>query len=153
MNRIVKSALIAASAVALAAVALPASARSTVAFIGRAQNPADAGCFGEWYGSMVNNCSSEKLLILPLVMDPGPFNNWANVTVTAYGTNSASNVRCATIGVDRATGGIWGDAYRNLPAFGSRQDIVLPGTFYNPDSTAYAACFVGPGGQVNQVRY
>ncbi|WP_437731758.1 hypothetical protein [Sorangium sp. So ce1335] len=153
MNRLVKSTLVVASALALGAVTLPAAARSSIGFLGRAQNPADTGCFGESYGSVVNNCSTQKLLILPLTMDPGPFNNHLNATVTAYAANATGLVRCASLGIDRASGAYWGDAYQNLPAFGSRQDIVLPGAFFPPDGTAYVACWVGPGGQVNQVRY
>ncbi|KYF76191.1 hypothetical protein BE17_08265 [Sorangium cellulosum] len=153
MNRLVKSTLVVASALALGALTLPAAARSSVGFLGRAQNPADAGCFGEYYGSLVNNCSATKLMILPVTMDPGPFNNYLNATVTAYAANGTGLVQCASFGIDRASGGYWGGAYQNLPAFGSRQDIVLPGAFFYPDGAAYVACYVGPGGQVNQVRY
>ena len=153
MNRIVKSTLVAASALALGAITLPAAARSTVAFIGRAQNPADAGCFTESYGSLTNSCGTTKLMIIPVTMDPGPFNNYLNATVTAYAANSTGLVQCASFGIDRPSGGYWGGAYQNLPAFGSRQDISLPGAFFYPDGAAFVGCYVGPGGQVNQVRY
>ncbi|AGP40474.1 hypothetical protein BE04_44270 [Sorangium cellulosum] len=153
MNRIVKSTLVAASALALGAIALPAAARSSVAFMGRAQFPAEAGCFVESFGTMINNCSSMTRLIIPLIMDPGASNNYLHATVTAYAASMTGLVQCASFGVNSASGAVWGGAMQDLPALGSRQDIVLPGAYFNSDSTAYVACFVGPGGQVNQVRY
>jgi hypothetical protein len=153
MNRLVKSTVVVASALALGAITLPAAARSAVGFLGRPTNAADAGCFSESTGSLINNCSAAKLIVLPVTMDPGPFNNYLNATVTAYAANTTGLVQCASIGVDRATGAYWGNQYKNLPAFGSRQDIVIPGAFFQPDGAAYVACWVGPGGQVNQVRY
>jgi hypothetical protein len=153
MNRLVKSTLVVASALALGAISLPAAARSSVGFFAHAKYPADAGCLGESYGSLVNTCSATKLVIFPVIMDPGPFNNYLNATVTAYAANSTGLVQCASFGIDRATGGYWGGTYQNLPAFGSRQDIVLPGAFFYPDGAGYVACYVGPGGQVNQIRY
>ncbi|KYF76056.1 hypothetical protein BE17_11690 [Sorangium cellulosum] len=154
MNRIVKLTLVAASALALGAIALPAAARSSVAFIGRAQFPAEAGCFVESFGTMINNCSSMTSLIIPLIVDPGASGNYVYATVTAYAASTTGMVRCASFGVDSASGTVWGGAMQNLPALGSRQDIVLPGAYYfNSNSTAYVACHVGPGGQVNQIRY
>jgi hypothetical protein len=153
MNRILKSVLVVSAVASLGALAAPASARSSDAFMGRSQNPADYGCFSESFGSLTNNCTATKLLLIPLVMDPGPFNNWLNATVNAYGATPSNNVGCGAYGIDKTTLSVWSPGLVYLSSFGSPQDIVPSGAYYPADGTAYVACYVSPGGRVNTVRY
>jgi hypothetical protein len=160
MKPILKLSMLAvASALATVSVAPDASARNTAAFIGRARDAAEASCFNESYGSLINDgfvggqrCGN-SVIILPLVMDPGPFNNWARVTVTAKKPTWTTTMSCATFVFDKATGGGWSGGGVDLATTGWLENIKLPDTPYYPDTSPFAACTVGPGAQVVQLVY
>ena len=142
-----------ATALAIGATSLPASARSIVAFSGRSQNPADAGCFGEWFGTMRNYCSTAKAFILPLTVDAAGYHN---VTVSGYGASSSNNVGCMAIGVFKTTTD-WASYYSSgtyyLPSFGAAADIVLPATYVPGAGSLFVSCSVNPGGQINVINW
>jgi len=136
-------------------VPLPANAggaRTTVAFIGRPNNPAEAGCFGEWFGSMRNYCSTPSYFTVPLTVDAWGY-YW--VTVSAYGASSANNVGCQAFGVFKTTtdwASYYGSGTRYLPSFGASADIALSPVYVPGDGALFAACTINPGGQINVVK-
>lgn len=139
-----------AAVLGLAAASVPASARSIIAFAGRAQNPADAGCFGEWFGTLTNGCSTARGLIEPLVIDAA--GNYT-VIVTAYGATPGNNVGCAAFGINKETTVFWGGAYSYLPTFGAAADLTLTTFAPFPGGAIYAACTVNSGGRVDVINW
>jgi hypothetical protein len=139
-----------ASLLALSTFAGSAHARSASAFIGRAQNPADAGCFSEWYGTLTNNCSGTRVLFFPLPVDAtGSYWGYVN----AYGASSANNVGCQVFGLNKEVTLVWGGSVVYLQSFGASAGIEL-GRGYVPDlGTLNAACWVNQGGRVNNVSW
>jgi hypothetical protein len=148
MNRFTQTAV--ASLLALTTFAGAAHARSASAFIGRAQNPADASCFSEWYGTLTNNCSGSRVLYFPLPIDHSG-NYWTYVN--AYGASSANNVGCQPFGLNKEVTLVWGGGIVYLQTFGASAGIEVGGT-YAPDlGTVNVACWVNQGGRVNNVSW
>lgn len=137
-----------ASVLAIGASSLPVDARTNVGFTGRARDPADAGCFGEWWGTMTNYCGTAKQFIVPLTVDAVGYHT---VTVTGYGATPNNNVTCQTFGVNKETTGVWGSGAYSLPRFGAAADIS-PLTSYVPlGGSLFVTCEVQPRGVVNVV--
>lgn len=141
-----------ATALMIGGVALPAGARTTVAFVGRPNNPAEAGCFGEWFGSMRNYCGTPSYFTVPLTVDVAGYHY---ATVYAYGATASNNVGCAAFGVfnsttDTAT--YYGSGTYWLTRFGAASAINLPATYVPAAGSLFAACTVNPGGQINLVN-
>jgi hypothetical protein len=140
---------IAAAVMAISSVAPQSQARSVVASAGRAVSHADQGCFGLWYSSMTNYCTTQKTLEIPLTADRS---GWFNVVVTAYGASASNNVGCSATGVNKTYTSVWGSPTVYLSSFGSSQDINL--TTYNYDfGGMYATCSVQPNGRVNLINW
>jgi hypothetical protein len=145
-----RSTLVAVAAVlAIGAISLPAAARTTVAFAGRANDPADAGCFSEWYGTMTNVCGATKVLVIPITVDPA--GNYT-VTVTGYGASASNNVGCQALGIDKDTTSVWGSSMNYLPSFGAPTDIAPLYSYVPGSGSLFAACWVNPGGRVNVIN-
>jgi hypothetical protein len=151
MKRNFKASFIAATVVlATGAVALPAFARSVVAYAGgRSAFPGDASCFAEDWGGAKNNCATMKSYEISLPVDsPGSKNVWVN----AYGASASNNVGCAAIGIDWAISTHWGGTKVYLPSFGSSATIVT-GAYVPSGGSLYLYCAVDPGGRINSVNF
>src|SRR5262249_25412249 len=119
--------------------------------VGRPNNPAEAGCFSEWFGTMRNNCSTPSYFTVPLTVDPA--GNYY-VTVWAFGATSSNNVLCAAFGILNSTtrtASYYGGAVYGLSSFGAAAAIPLPTTYVPVGGSLFVACTVNPGGQVNLV--
>ncbi len=146
MNRHTRTLI--ASALALTSVAGTADARTVSAMIGKPQNPADAGCFSEWYATQTNNCAGTRIMHFPLPVDTSG-SYWGYVN--AYGASSANNVGCQVFGLDAGTNYVWAGPIVYLPTFGTSTGIEL-GRAYTPDlGTLNIACWINQGGRVNSV--
>ena len=144
----------AATILALAATSAPASADEiTAAVAGRAQNPADAGCFSEWFGTLRNICNSPRMLLVPMAVDePG----YHAVTVFAYGASPSNYVQCSSLGVFNTTTPSWASYYssgwKGLSTFGAVEGISLAATYVPGGGAIYVACVLNPDAQVNVVH-
>lgn len=144
-----------ACAVALAAgaFAMPASARTTPAILGRAWLTSENACFSEYYGSIYNNgsagCSGARTYLMPGVVDNA---GWINMTVGGYATGLSSDVSCRAIGL-AWDGAIW-DLYpaHSLTSTNVFQQITVT-TWYPGNGSSYVACSLAPNGRVTTLTY
>jgi hypothetical protein len=120
------------------------SADVVSAFVARASSPSDYGCFREYWGSTINNCSSAKMLIVPLTVRTTGLN--MTVKTTASGNPTSSQVGCRVLGVDRWKS-VWSSSTYYLPASGT-WDISAT-TWVPSDGMLFAACDVWPNGRVD----
>ncbi|WP_433926503.1 hypothetical protein AB3662_26655 [Sorangium cellulosum] len=161
MRRVLKNCFIAAASVlAIAAAAEPASARSAPATYGKALLATDASCFSlSSYGTVTYAspaCADTRTFQFPLVTDSA---GWFTARVYAFGDTSSNNVGCQAMGMSNGTGTLpnwvswWApNPVQYLPSFGSNQTIST--TSYVPASGgAFVNCYVNPGGRLNVVEW
>jgi hypothetical protein len=140
----------AAVLLAIGATSLPAAARTTVAFAGRAQNPADAECFSEFFGTMTNVCSESKVFYLPVAVDASGDHTGA---ITAYGETPNNDIACVAIGINKEATAYWGGVTRSLPKFGEAADITPLSAYVPPSGSLFFNCIVDPRGRINLLNY
>ncbi|NTX08302.1 MULTISPECIES: hypothetical protein [Myxococcus] len=128
-----------------------ALARAASGFLGSPYNPADAGCFSNYYGSARNNCSTTRSWCIPAVVDPaGSY----TVNVVAYAPNTSATVGCYATGVDDAISAVWTSGMRYVSSFGSgARYITLTGAYVPGNGQLFVCCDVGPGAGVNGILW
>jgi hypothetical protein len=142
-----------ATALTAGAFAIPASARTTPAILGRALLPSENGCFSEYYGRIYNNgssgCSGARTYLMPGIEDGA---GWVNMTVGGYASGLSSDVSCRAIGISW-DGLIW-DLYpaKSLTSTNVWQQITVT-TWFPGNGSPYMACSLAPNGQVSTMTY
>lgn len=148
MNRYTRT--LVASALALTSVAGTAHARSVSAMIGKPQNPADEGCFSEWYATQTNNCAGTRIMHFPLPVDTsGTY--W--LYVNAFGASSANTVGCQGFGLNKEVTLVWSTPVRYLSTFGASAGIDVGGVYVPDLGTLTVACWLNQGGRVNSISW
>lgn len=142
----------AAAALIVGGLAAPALARRHNAFSGIAQQPSQATCFANGWGSIVNTCTATRTFCIPLVYDWSAFGNFANVTVTALAPAGALMSCQTTTTTQQGVGWSWSGNV-NAPMNGSWQNIVVNGGGIPDGGAAYTCCDIPPNGQISVVNY
>lgn len=130
----------------------PSQARITLASSGRAVLPGDYACFWLSASGMTNNCSTEKTLEMPLVIDTG---GSFTVRINVHSPSVTSKVKCEAIAVSPDTfhsvsSGILPDP--SPAGDGVIGVIVLPISV--PAGWAlFEHCFVPQGGSVYTIAW
>ena len=148
----IKASCMAAIASFTVALAPVAEARTAGAY-GFAKSAvfADGACFSEWFDATINNCTANKRITLPSMVDGG--NQWYGVIVNARGAGPANNVGCYAQSVTKDINTFWASATVYLSMFGPAVDIGPLWTWVPQDGTLHTYCFVDPGAQVNSYRW
>lgn len=136
----------------LLSLAIPgmASARAAPAFLGSPYAPADAGCFSNYYGGVINTCATTKSWCIPLVVDAvGSY----TVRAVAYSPGASSNVGCSVAGVNDAITSVWTSGLVYLSTFGSTQYITMTGGYVPANGQMYVCCDIGSGARVNGILW
>ena len=154
MHRALKTTILAtATVLAIGAAALPAAARSTVPFLGRAQSSSEDTCFSEWYGTVYNNGScgtAQRTYIMPWITD---YATTYNAIVNAYSPSCpASPLSCQAFGVDNIAVGLWYSPDTSLSVSGSSQNIYVS-AYVPANGSGYVACKVGSGARLNMMNH
>lgn len=142
-----------AAGVFLLSMAVPgaAFARAAPGFLGSPYNPADAGCFTNYYGSARNTCATTKGWCIPAVVDPaGSY----TVNVVAYAPNPSATVGCSATGIDDAITSVWTSGMRYVSSFGAgARYITLTGAYVPGNGQLFVCCDVGAGAGVNGILW
>lgn len=152
MHRAHKLISAAAAALIVGGLAAPALARRQNAFSGIAQQPSQATCFSNGWGSITNNCSATRTFCVPLVYDWSLTGNFANVTVTALAPAGALMSCQTTTTTKQGVGWSWSGNV-NAPMNGSWQDIVVNGGGIPDGGAAYTCCDIPSGGSISVINY
>ncbi|MFY2558416.1 hypothetical protein ACN469_12365 [Corallococcus terminator] len=128
-----------------------AFARAAPGFLGSPLDPADAGCFSNYYGSARNNCSTPRTWCIPGVVDPaGAY----TVNVVAFAPTPSATVGCSAAGVNDAISAVWSSGVVYVSSFGSgARYITLVGAVVPGNGQLYVCCDVGPGAGVNGILW
>jgi hypothetical protein len=116
---------------------------------GIAQQSADAGCFANSNGAIINNCSVQKRFCVPLMTaDVG-----VNVQVTVLAPDINHNISCfaTTVTRDNSIGRFSG--FKSPGVFGSPQIIGLSASIVPTAGTAFTCCDMQPGTTFFSVYY
>jgi hypothetical protein len=150
MNRTIVLSVLLASISAIG-LAQDSDARSLLPSAGRAQDPAQYGCFWLEHSTMTNGCTGPaKSFEIPLTMDG---DGLYTVTVTARGASTSNNVGCLATGIDRSGTAFAGpDPRKFLEVFNAPHDLVTRAWHWGGGGV-YVNCQVDLNARINVVRW